>query len=89
MEHEPGIEGHGTVLLLIVSLLVRLALSNISPTTPRMDHASNCAGSLPESPGLVSLSSYCLGRVARSTHDSVPKSHSANEASIEGSGFAK
>ena len=89
MEHEPGIEGCGTVLLLIVSLLVPLFLSNISPTTPSMDHASSCAGSLPEGLGLMSLSLYCLGRVARSTHESVLKSQSANEASIEGSGFEK
>ena len=73
MEYEPGIEGCGNAILLIVSLLVRLALSHISPTTPRMEHASNCDGSLPEGVELVSLSSYCLGHVARSTHDSVPR----------------
>ena len=54
---------------------------------PRIAHASNSAGSLPEGLGLMSL--YCLGRVPRRVDESVPKRPSVNEVSAEGAELAK
>ena len=101
MECEPCLDGYGNVLLLIVSLLVLLALSsftvrsgipsviqpNRSSATHRGEHGSSSAASLPEGLGLMSL--YCLGRVPRSSRETLSKSQSANEASEEGSELAK
>ena len=101
MECEPCLDGYGNVLLLIVSFLVLLALSSftvrsgiplvvrsrLSSTMPRIAHASNSTGSLPEGLGLMSL--YCLGRVPRSVDESVPKRPSVNEASAEEAELAK